>query len=235
MRVTDLSVPLVEGENIVYPGNTYLKIHPIIDYSNNLFLSTNLEIWSHAGTHVDAPYHVVKDGPPIDKIDLDKLVREAVILNLSGVASEDHPLSATDLERAEQTLREDGESTRPGDIVLLRTDWSRTRRPWTPEYRAHSPYLTPQAADWLVEKRPAAVGFDFPEERLTKLQQSLKGRPSEHPLPIHYRLLGAGICLVEHLINLGKVKATRFLFVAAPLRIIGADGTPVRALAVEFQ
>lgn len=233
MRVVDLSVPIIEGENIVYPGTTYLKIHPVVDYTNNQLISTNLEIWSHAGTHVDAPYHVLKDGSSIDKISLDKLVREAVILNLTEHITLGSPVEAEVLARSERELEDAGETIRYGDIILLRTDWSLTRRPWAPEYRENSPYLTTRAADWLVNKMPSAVGLDFPTEKLVKLKESLANKPSEHPLPIHYKLLGRGICLVEHLMNMDKIRAKRFLFVAAPLNIIGIDGTPVRALAIE--
>jgi arylformamidase len=232
MRIVDLSPP-IEGnlENLVYPGRVYFRLAPILDYDNNLIMSSNVEIWLHAGAHVDAPIHAFKEGASVENIKLDSLVREAVLLDLTGHGKRE--LTKAALEEAESTLEREGETVRTGDLMILRTDWSLTRRPWTPQYRKDAPYLTKDAADWLVQKKPSAIGFDFPEERVDQLQKSLSGKPSTHPLPIHLQLLSAGIYLVEHLTNLNNLKSKRFLFVAAPLNLVGAEGSPVRAMAIE--
>jgi arylformamidase len=246
MKVIDLSIPLLECDNLVYPGTVYLKIKPVIDYSRNMLLSSNVEIWLHAGTHVDSPSHVIESGSTIEKAPLHKLVHEAVILDLTNAISEDHPIAIKDLDYAEAGLNAQGERIKEGDILILRTDWSLTRLPWNPEYRNNSPYLTYEGAEWLVARKPSAVGFDFPEEKIANLFMAKnKARQDEqtpnvsnvnHPLPVHLKLLGSGIYLVEHLTNLDRlVDCPRFLFVAAPLKIIGVEGTPVRALGIEIQ
>jgi kynurenine formamidase len=93
--------------------------------------------------------------------------------------------------------------------------------------------LASDAADWIVNKAPSAVGFDFPEERVTKLKESLAKKIDEHPLPIHNKLLSSGVYLIEHLTNLDRPTRRRFLFAAAPLHVVGAEGTPVRAFAFQ--
>jgi len=233
MRVVDLTVKLVEGMNIVYPGHPFLRLVPILDYEKHVLMSCNVEMWLHAGTHVDAPLHVIEHGEAIDSIALDKLVREAVILDLTKHVSQSSPITRETLEKAYSELLKAGERIMDGDIIILRTDWSVRYSPWSSEYRETAPYLTEDSADWLVEKKPTAVGFDFPEERITKLRETLGKKPSEHPLPLHVKLLGRGIYLIEHLTNLDKLSRHRVILCAAPLKIRGAEGSPVRAFAIE--
>jgi arylformamidase len=232
MKVVDLSPLIMENlENLVYPGRVYFKVSPILDYNNNLMMSSNVEIWLHAGAHVDAPIHAFREGASIDAAKLDSLVREAVLFDLTKHF--DREITGHTLQQAEVALKKTGETVRAGDVIILRTDWSLSRKPWTSQYRENAPYLTKDAADWLVQKKPSAIGFDFPEERVDQLQKSLSGKPRSHPLPIHLELLSAGIYLVEHLTNLNNLKKKRFLFAAAPLNLMGVEGSPIRAFAIE--
>jgi kynurenine formamidase len=233
MKVIDLSVHLLEGPNIVYKGETYLKMRHVANFSRNQLLSRNIDIWLHAGTHVDAPSHAIEDGPSIETVELGRLVREAVLLNLTPDIGKGQPIDGEMLDNANTRLKESGEMIVDGDIIILQTSWSNTRRPSTPEYREHAPHLTEESAEWLVSRAPSAVGFDFPEEGLTKLLAQGKRGIRDYPLPLHRKILGAGIYLIEHLTNLTSLSKSRFLFSAAPLKIVGAEGTPVRAFAIE--
>ena len=229
-----MTTPLEEGTNRVYPGYAFLRLIPILNYENHVLMSCNVEIWLHAGTHVDAPLHVVEDGDSIDEAGLDRLVREAVILDLRSYVSNSSPITAETLERAYGDLKRQGEEVREGDIIVLRTDWSVRYSPASSEYRELAPYLTEEAVDWLLARKPSAVGFDFPEERIDKLKETLGKKPSETPLPLHVKLLSRGIYLIEHLTNLNQLTKSRVLLAAAPLKIRGAEGSPVRAFAIEL-
>lgn len=224
-----------EGPNIVYPGYVFLRKIPVLNYENHVIMSSNVEIWLHAGTHVDAPLHVVEDGASIDEIELSKFVGEAVMLDLTKNTSPSSPILSITLEHAYTELKRKGEEIKRGDIIVLRTDWSTRYSPASSEYREKSPYLTEEAVDWLLEKKPSAVGFDFPEERIEKLKESLgPGKTREQPLPLHLKLLGNGVHLIEHLTNLNQLTRSRFILAAAPLKIKGAEGSPVRAFAIEL-
>ena len=235
MRVVDLTTPLNEGSNIVYPGYAFLRKIPILNYENHVIMSSNVEIWLHAGTHVDAPLHVVRDGKSIDEAELSKFVGEAVILDLTKTISHSSPILRKTLEYAYTELKRKGEEIKTGDIIVLRTDWSTRYNPASSEYREKAPYLTEEAVDWLLDRKPSAVGFDFPEERIDKLKETLgSGKPKEQPLPLHVKLLGNGVYLIEHLTNLNQLTRSRFILAAAPLKIKGAEGSPVRAFAIEL-
>ena len=234
MRVVDLTTPLNEGINSVYPGYAFLRMIPILNYENHVIMSSNVEVWLHAGTHVDAPLHVVADGSSIEEAELSRLVREAIILDLTNYVTTSSPILRETLDKAYQALKKEGEEIREGDIIILRTDWSTRYNPASREYRETAPYLTEEAVDWLLERKPSAVGFDFPEERITKLVETLgSGKPKENPLPLHVKLLGNGVYLIEHLTNLNQLRRRRVILAAAPLKIKGAEGSPVRAFAIE--
>lgn len=233
--MVDLTTVLNEGMNQVYPGYVFLRMIPILNYGNHVIMSSNVEVWLHAGTHVDAPLHVVAGGDAIDEVDLSRFVREAVILDLTGLVEASSPILKGALDKAYQGLRDEGEDIREGDIIVLRTDWSVKYSPASREYRETAPYLTEEAVDWLLERKPSAVGFDFPEERITKLAETLGGgKPKETPLPLHAKLLGNGVYLIEHLTNLNQLSRRRVILAAAPLKIRGAEGSPVRAFAIEI-
>ena len=136
-------------------------------YAANRFRSPE-----HGGTHIDAPSHFAKDGISVDQIPLDKLMGEAVAVDVSRACAEnrDHQVSLTDLaawERSHGRIPD-------GAIVLLRTGFEkfwpdRVRYMGTDERgpaavaKLHFPGLHPDAARWLVaERRIHAVGLDTP-------------------------------------------------------------------------
>lgn len=107
-----------------------------------------------------------------------------------------------------------------GRAVLIHTGWDRHWR--TPSYFDGHPYLTADAAEWLVDQGAALVGID-----------SLNIDSTDDPLrPAHTRLLGAGIPVVEHLCGLAQVPPSGFRFHAAPVPVVGLGTFPVRAYAI---
>src|SRR5690606_19913932 len=112
---------------------------------------------------------------------------------------------------------------------LIRTDWDRRRDIATPEYWSEAPWIDPEAADWIAERHPRAVGFDFPQD--AAIRHTLTGRrggPEE--FVTHDRLLRRGIGLIEYLRGLDRLPG-EVLLVAAPIALTGSDGGPVRATA----
>jgi kynurenine formamidase len=96
-----------------------------------------------------------------------------------------------------------------------------------PEFFTRSPYLTPEAAQWLIAQRPRAIGFDFFEEYSARLPTF-----GSEDFVCHRILLGAGVPMLEQITGLGSVGRARFDFYAPFYKIAGTEGAPARYFAV---
>src|SRR5262249_10357124 len=136
MRIIDISVPNGPTQH-VYPGDPPPRIEPFAAIAQGSPANVSmLTMGSHTGTHVDAPYHFLPDGPKLGAVPLDRMVGECVVLELRGRAAVDRAALA-------------GAPIRPGDIVLCRTDnswrWER------PEFQRDFTYVTLDAAEVLLD------------------------------------------------------------------------------------
>ncbi|MEN6479587.1 MAG: cyclase family protein [Anaerolineales bacterium] len=207
MSVVDISLGLTE-QLTVWPGDPPLKTR--VRRTNTGIQVTEFALCAHAGTHMDAPRHML--GPSAASIDqqtLDALVGPAVLLDLStGVA----PTETTPLDEAALTACL-GEQ--PPCRLLLRL----RPAPMTPEtFLTYRP-LAVSAARWLVDHGVRLVGLDVP---------SVDAAEST-TFPVHHILLGAGVAIVENL-ALDEAPAGNWQCACLPLKLVGADGAPVRAV-----
>ncbi len=181
------------------------------------FQSEAMFLVTHTGTHVDAPFHFKPDGSKVDEISVDRLVRDAVLLDLTHKKPKDL-IHDEDLEAAEEA---GGLSIREGEIAVLHLGWDRFLG--KPSYLQDYPGLSEDGADFLAAKGISAVGVDSPN----------LDHPSDPKFPAHNKLLGRGILIIENLCNLRSLEKNRFRFMALPLKIRGATGSPVRAIGIE--
>lgn len=222
MRIVDLSLPIT--------GHWRWKaeVEKVRRFEDGEpFQVTRVAMLVHAFTHLDAPQHVVPGGTSVDQVDLARCCGDAAVVDLGRVEA-DRAIGPGDLERA-------GRHVRPGDIALLASGWPSTCDVGSEDFWQKAPYLTREAALWLRERGVRAVGFDFPQDYVTRLYR-FTGRAAR-PIPIeesytHDLLLRAGILHIEYLVNLDRLGRERVQFYALPLKIAGADGSPVRAIAV---
>jgi kynurenine formamidase len=184
----------------------------------------------HGGTHLDAPIHFAEGGTAADAIPLERLVANAVVIDVadSAAANPDYLLTAADVRAFEQ---EHG-LIPDGSIVLLRTGWG-TRWPDRRAYlgddapgdasNLHFPSFGEEAATILVaERRVAALGADV---------ASIDGGSSTD-FRVH-RIAGeAGVPGLENLTNLDRLPTTGALVIALPMKIGGGSGGPLRAIAL---
>lgn len=224
-KIVDLSPAVPHG--FKGPPSTDLGVQMNVrtKTDSGFWMSTQLELMSlHTGTHVESALHSIKGGEAIDEVALDRVVGEAVVLDLTPTEAM-RILDVADLEAANGKLEAAGEAIRPGDILLLRTDWSQ-RRIGTPEYFRESPGLTEDAANWVVEKKPKSVGCDFFEEPAAR-------RPgwTADQFVVHMAILGAGIPLIEGLVNLRDLPP-RVRFFAPFYKFSGIESAPARAFAM---
>jgi kynurenine formamidase len=166
---------------------------------------------------------------------LPSLVGRGVLLNFPAFRGVDHlagaePISGQDMQDCADAA---GVTIERGDIVLVRTGWSQVYHQSVDTYYANAPGINLDAARWLVEHEVAAVGGDT-----TAIEVSTGKHRFEFGShgPIAHRLLirDAGTYMIEllHLEELGAAGATEFLFMMAPLRIVGGVNSPVNPLAI---
>ncbi|HET8578928.1 MAG TPA: cyclase family protein [Methylomirabilota bacterium] len=214
MRWIDLAHPY-------HAGMTYQKmvgpacIETVWEVGRDPFNIQRLTLASHQGTHVDAPLHFIRGGRTIDTYGLSELGGPGVVLPIMCGPSQ--AITARDLEGA-------GMGVERGDLVLLATGWDRHFS--TDAYHTH-PYLSDEAADWLLDRRVKMVGVDFFSADLP-----VPLRPPDFGWPIHHRLLGAGILIAENVANLTSLAGRRLTVGAFPLKIRGGDGAPARIFAL---
>lgn len=218
IEVVDLSVP-VDGGTVVYPGDPqpHLAVHATIARDGYNLLSVRMG--SQTGTHVDAPYHFEEDGERIDEVDLRRFAGPGVVVDATGLP----PRGRITVEHLVPVR----ERLAPGVVVLLRTGWSAHRG--DPLYFAH-PFLDPAACEELLAAGVRTVGIDA---------VNLDETPDdEHPgdgYPCHHLVAAAGGIIAENLTDVADVETLVDPLVCLfPVRLTGADGAPVRAVALQL-
>jgi arylformamidase len=178
----------------------------------------------HGFTHMDSPRHFFANGATTSDIPLEATVGEAAVVDLAPVVP-DQAITAERLAASARHVRE-------GDIVVMKSCWERLRSPTTPKFWTEAPYLSREAATWLLERGPRAVAFDFPQDYAIRLLLKGEVRPvAEHVT--HDVLLRNGVILIEYLANTAALAAPRTFLCCLPLKIPSADGAPARVIAIE--
>ena len=207
-RFVDLSLP-------VSPNMPGVQIAPCKFREVDGWNATTLTLYSHSGTHMDAPCHYIDNAETLDQQDLFACCGRARVIDLSPA----EPRMLITVEHVTQSLGQ----LFPGDRLLFRTDWY--RRFGTPEYRNELPRISIELAHWLVEKKVALIGI----EQLSVADVNNLSEVTE----VHEILFRGGVVIVEGLANLDQLTQTEVEFIALPLKILGGDGCPVRAIAIE--
>jgi arylformamidase len=188
LKVLDLSVKI--GRDTLGPPSTNLQVQLEPHYRGpGYWVSSSVAMSIHTGSHVDSPSHVFKDGAHTDTISPERLIGKPRIINLK-VAEEE---GITPAHIKDHKISE-------GDIVLIRTGWSDKMWGNFPEYYTKSPYLTLEAAQYLVSLKIRAVGFDFFEEYSARLPNF-----GSEDFVVHRTLLGGGVILMEHMTNISSL------------------------------
>lgn len=207
-RVIDISVPNGPGQH-VYPGDPEPRIDPVRRLANgdvcNLSLLT---MGSHTGTHVDAPFHFLADGPKLGEVPMDRMVGECLVADLRG---------RTEVDAA--SLRD--VPLRDGDLLLCLTDNSAK---WAaPSFQTDFTYLTKDAADVCVQRGVKAVGMDYLSIEAFGTSEFV----------VHQTLLGAGVFVIEGLDLRQVTPGRRYTLVCLPLKFPELDGAPARAILLD--
>src|SRR6266849_789315 len=171
----------------------------------------------HAGSHVDAPEHNVRGGTQIHQLPLELFIGDAIVADLRDKL----PGKAITEQDLETTL---GNRIRPGDRVLLRTDHNNRYDGGSERWMKDSPYLTIGATMWCVHKGVVIVGYDFYHGN---------DEPNSPRVFHNSRTLSEhGIITMPYLKNLDRITKDRFTLIGLPLNVIGAEASPIRAVAL---
>lgn len=218
LRVVDLSVPL-DDRTPVWPGDPPVALTRAATIARDGYNLLAVSMGSQSGTHVDAPRHFRDDGAPIDAVDLRLLAGPAVVVDVRG-RPDRHPVGTADLSPYLDGIR-------AGTIVVLHTGWS--VHAGTPRYGAH-PFLAADACRALLDRGVRTIGLDTPNIDETP---DVDGTPGGR-YPCHHLVAAAGGVVVENLTNLAAVDFPDPFLSVLPLRLTGADGAPVRAVAMQL-
>ena len=175
---------------------------------------TRIDMVAHLGTHVDAPRHFVVDGPTIPEVPLERWYGPGVLWALPAEPHEE--ITAARLDAARPYAR-------PGDIVVLRTNWWRY---FGEELYDQHPSLAQSASDWLVDHRVKLLAIDFATPDLA-VHRRLEG----FDFPAHRTLLSNGVLIAENLTRLDQLMDGRIELMLLPIPIEGSDGAPARIIA----
>jgi arylformamidase len=168
-----------------------------------------IEMVANTGTYLDSPFHRYEDGKDLSELELESLA------DLEGKAVR----AKSEGQRAIDQGAFEGIDV-GGKAVLIHTGWDAHWR--TDQYFEGHPFLTKDAAQFLVDEGAALVGIDsYNIDDTADLSR-----------PAHSLLLGAGIPIVEHMCNLGDLPDHGFRFFAVPVKVKGLGTFPVRAFAI---
>jgi len=168
-----------------------------------------IEMVANTGTYLDSPFHRYEDGSDLSQLSLDSVADlDGVVVGAVGAAG-----------RAVGRAAFGGLDVR-GRAVLVHTGWDAHWK--TDRYFEGHPFLSEDAARFLADEGAALVGIDsYNIDDTADLRR-----------PAHSILLGAGVPIVEHMCNLGRLPREGFRFYAVPVKVRGFGTFPVRAFAI---
>jgi len=206
MKLIDITHPL-SNATAPWPGDTQFKFEFVCRLRDGA--SCNVGKFTsgiHSGTHMDAPLHYTDAGVSIDQLDLNILIGPARVFLAAG----------RDILTREIFTGLDGRAT---PRVLLRTNHCDDKT----KFPARIPTLAPDVPAWLGEQGVRLIGLDLPSV----------DQVEDPSMQIHHRLERANIIILENL-DLRAAVPGAYELIALPLKIEGAEGSPIRAVLRTF-
>ncbi|MBI5228658.1 cyclase family protein [Candidatus Micrarchaeota archaeon] len=203
MRIHELSHRVYEGTP-VFPGDSLTRIEGACSIGREGFSTSRITVSSHAGTHVETPFHFFPEGKRLDELPVDAFFGNAYVFDVRG----ENQVKLKHLDfalfnKAEIALFFTGHSRLFGEAAYFE-DW---------------PFLSEELVELLPPKLKI-VGTDAPSV------------DKKNSCEIHKKLLEKGILVVENLTGLERIAEKNVKFYAIPLKI-SAEAFSVRAFAIE--
>lgn len=196
----DLSIA-VTAQTPVYPGDPHVAVQVAGTYEKDGYWGHQITLGNHAGTHIDAPAHMIKGAPTLDAFVPSDFVGISCYINVRNGFS---------LEAVQQA------QPQAGDVVVF--DTGRADSFYEPTYFTDYPVMTTDIADYLVSCNVKMVGLD------TCSADNTEG------FAIHKILLGSNILIMENLTNIAALKGVSATIYALPIKL-NLDAAPARVIA----
>ena len=240
LRIVDLTQPLSPQTPLLplppqWNNTPAFKIWELSRYDDRgpAWYWNAFETGEHTGTHFDAPVHWVsgKDlsDNTVDRIPTKKFVGPACVIDVSADAAKDPNYLLTP-ERIREWEQHHGQIP-VGAWVLLRTDWSKRKDP--KDYinvkgnGPHTPGFAKETSAFLAKERDVlGVGVE------TVGTDAGQAATFDPPFPNHFLMHGSGKFGLASLANLDQLPPTGAIVIAAPLKIVGGSGSPLRVIAI---
>ncbi|GEN35620.1 cyclase [Aneurinibacillus danicus] len=211
-KIVDLSLPLT-NDTPIYPGDPEPNISVATTLENEGYNLHYVHLGSQTGSHVDAPYHFSNEGQRIDESDLRLFVGTGVVIPVTGKGEEEE-ITLQDVEPYLDQLA-------PGKIVLFHTGWSQYAGE---EKFFRHPYVHIDVIHEMIRRGIRTFFIDTINI----------DRTGGTEFPVHDAVAEVNGIIAENLTNFGAIDFPNPLISAFPLRIIGSDGSPVRAVAMKI-
>lgn len=204
--VYDINVTL-GAQSIDYPGDTPYSRELIGTIKDGGICDLSKLVTSaHSGTHIDAPAHFIENGKNLDQYSIQDFILPTRVATIEDRES----IRPSELENLDLA---------PGDALLFKTDNSMSGRCRTGTFSERFVYLSPEAAQFCVDRELSLVGVDYITIE----------RYGDEAFPAHRTILGNDILVLEG-IDLGYVPPGRYTLFCLPLKIKGGEASPVRAV-----
>jgi kynurenine formamidase len=217
---------IIDLSHIIEPGKAGRKftlemvgaetVNPnVIRLENQWYIMHNISMVSHIATHIEAPYHILKDQADLAAMPLETLMGPAVILDLRGCPRR----SAIGIGEVRSAAEKAG-GIRKGDIVFGNLGGAPF---YGTEQYGQSPYFLPETIGWLADQGMKLMGVDASGVEVPGSEEHVS----------HHALFLRGIPLIENLANLNGLSKSRVQVYAFPVAVRGLEAFPVRVVAVE--
>lgn len=204
MKIVDLT-HTIHKEILVYPGTKGPEIDVPFTVAKDGFQESLLKMFSHVGTHMDAPAHMVEGASYLDQMSIERFAGQALKLKL-------------DKSFTFGTIREYEEVIKTVDFIIFQTDYDKKFA--TDAYFEGFPVLDVSITKWLMQFELKGIGIDaISVDQIGSMD-----------MPNHMVLFENNCVIIENLTNLMKLPE-QFKFYAMPLNFRNSDGAPVRAFA----
>lgn len=212
MKIIDLT-RTISNTIPVYPGTEGPDLSISNTYEKDGFKETLLKMFSHTGTHMDAPHHIFPKGISLDKKDASGFVGKGCVIDATDVP-EGGTIDISYIERNKERVER-------AEFILFQTGWEKY---WGQDaYFGAYPVISQEVARYLVEHNKKGIGLD-----------NIGLDPiSDTALTLHHIILEKEtMIIIENLCNLDLIGQDDFFLVALPLKFENSDGAPVRAVAI---
>jgi arylformamidase len=217
---------IIDLSHVIEPGKAGRKftlemvgadtVNPnVIRLENQWYIMHNISMVSHIGTHIEAPYHILKDQADLAALPLETLMGPAVILDLRGCPAK----AAIQIEQVRNAADRAG-GIQPGDIVFGNLGWGGF---YGTERYGGNPYFPPDTIAWLADQGMKLMGVDASGVEVPGSEEHVS----------HHALFSRGIPLIENLAHLDQLTKSRVQAYAIPVAVRGLEAFPVRVIAVE--